>query len=56
MEEQGSKSDVRKPYTSPEVKRWGTVSELTKVGLTNPGNDFVPGNGKLMNGSVYPKG
>ena len=46
--------DVRKPYASPEVKRWGTVSELTKVGLTNPGQDWVPGTGVQMFGSVYP--
>ena len=33
----------RKTYSAPQVKRWGTVADLTHVGLTNPGFDVFPG-------------
>ena len=56
MDKKGMKAAVRKPYTSPEVKRWGTVSELTRVGRTNPGFDIIPGNQEPGFGSVYPRG
>ena len=56
MDRTRSSSEVRKPYASPTVKRWGTVSEVTKVGKTNPGFDIIPGTEEPGFGSVYPKG
>lgn len=41
---------MKKTYTSPELKKWGKVSDLTKTGGTNPGGDGKsgsrPSNGK----------
>lgn len=31
--------DARKAYTTPELKDFGKVSDLTQTGLTNPGQD-----------------
>lgn len=39
----------RKSYETPRLERFGTVGELTLVGMTNPGTD-------TMNGSVNPPG
>jgi hypothetical protein len=36
-------------YTAPELEEFGTVADLTQVGLTNPGTDS-------MYGSVNPPG
>jgi hypothetical protein len=36
-------------YQSPQLEVWGTVHDLTAVGLTNPAMD-------CMSGSVYPEG
>ncbi len=30
-------------YSTPRLKRWGSVAELTKVGQTNPGGDMFTG-------------
>ncbi len=38
-----SRDSVRKPYTSPRLRRWGSIAELTQVGQTNPGSDLLPG-------------
>lgn len=51
-----SAAGARRPYNAPELKRWGTVADQTRVGLTNPGQDYIPGTGEQMFGSVYPKG
>jgi hypothetical protein len=37
----------KKPYRAPELEKFGTVSELTQVGQTNPGGD-------VRSGSVDP--
>ncbi len=49
---------AREQYSSPQLKRWGTVTDLTKVGLTNPGEDLIPGNNSRgrESGSIYPRG
>lgn len=36
-------SGDRKPYQEPELKRWGTVSDITKGGLN--GTEDLPGEG-----------
>lgn len=28
-------------YEAPKLERLGTLTELTKAGRTNPGNDFI---------------
>jgi hypothetical protein len=33
----------KKDYTQPELRTWGTVTDLTKTGLTNPGADGKSG-------------
>lgn len=32
-----------KPYSTPSLNEWGTVTELTQTGLTNPGDDGKAG-------------
>ena len=50
-------SKARAAYEAPQLKRWGTVAELTKVGQTNPGDDVLPGNSRgRESGSRNPKG
>jgi hypothetical protein len=39
----------RKAYTRPVLEDLGTATDLTRVGATNPGTDF-------MQGSVNPPG
>jgi hypothetical protein len=34
---------MKKSYTSPELRTWGTVANLTQTGLTNPGGDGKSG-------------
>jgi hypothetical protein len=29
----------KKVYTTPAVKQWGTIADLTKTGLTHSGDD-----------------
>lgn len=43
------KEHSNKTYQTPELKKWGTVEDLTAVGLTNPGDD-------ARDGSVQPEG
>ncbi len=33
----------RIPYEAPKMERLGTLTELTKVGVTNPGGDAIFG-------------
>ena len=42
--------DEKQTYTTPELHDWGSVVDLTQVGVTTPGNDA------LLQGSVYPRG
>ncbi|MCE8034668.1 lasso RiPP family leader peptide-containing protein [Halomonas sp. MCCC 1A11057] len=53
---QERKSDVRREYRKPQLTRWGTVADLTLVGLTRPGSDVFPGNAPHSNGSRNPPG
>ncbi|HEX7001073.1 MAG TPA: lasso RiPP family leader peptide-containing protein [Trueperaceae bacterium] len=39
----------KKAYEAPQLKRWGDVATLTKVGQTHPGTD-------IRQGSVNPPG
>jgi hypothetical protein len=39
----------KKKYEKPELKKWGTINDLTKVGNTHPGGD-------TFGGSVHPPG
>jgi hypothetical protein len=41
--------NAKQPYTAPQLKDWGSVVDLTQVGLTNPGSD-------VRQGSVSPPG
>ncbi len=34
---------MKKSYTSPELRTWGKVADLTQTGKTNPGNDMKLG-------------
>ena len=40
----------KRTYKPPELKKWGTVRDLTQTGLTQPGGDAklgsVPSKGK----------
>jgi hypothetical protein len=36
-------STDKKGYTSPSLKTWGKVRDLTQTGLTNPGADGKAG-------------
>jgi hypothetical protein len=33
----------KKDYTTPEIQDWGTVTDVTETGLTNPGGDGKSG-------------
>ena len=55
MENKRVGSSERKEYQSPQLKRWGTVADLTEVGTTNPGGDVKPSDGSAFGGSVYNK-
>jgi hypothetical protein len=32
-------TSMKQEYTTPEIRDWGTVSQLTQTGLTQPGAD-----------------
>lgn len=52
MEEQNrtpESGEGARPYSAPELREWGTITELTAVGQTHPGGD-------TMGGSVFPGG
>jgi hypothetical protein len=34
---------MKKAYTSPSLKKWGKVAELTQTGLTTAGGDAKAG-------------
>jgi hypothetical protein len=34
---------MKQEYTTPEIRDWGTVSQLTQTGLTQPGGDAKSG-------------
>jgi hypothetical protein len=34
---------MKQEYTTPEIRDWGTVSQLTQTGLTQPGMDGKAG-------------
>ncbi len=35
--------ETKKAYTSPELKKWGTVADLTQTGTTTAGGDAKGG-------------
>jgi hypothetical protein len=37
------KKSEKKTYRRPTVQDWGTVTDLTATGLTNPGDDAKSG-------------
>ena len=47
-DKQGQQETLR-PYEPPHLKQWGSVSDITKQGQTNPGGD-------ANFGSVHPTG
>ena len=46
---QDAKGGTKKVYRSPQLKEWGTISDLTGVGKSHPGGD-------MRFGSVFPPG
>ena len=56
MESAKRTSNKKRPYTSPQMTRWGTVVDLTRLGLTNPGHDSYIGNSPHENGSILSRG
>lgn len=50
-------SSVRREYSAPQLKRWGTVADITLVGQTRPGGDILPGQAEgREGGSINPPG
>lgn len=49
LENDGGRENVDRTYRAPELKEWGTVTEITAVGNTNSGGD-------TFGGSVFPPG
>jgi hypothetical protein len=45
---------AKRNYEAPQLEEYGTVADLTQVGLTNPGGDVEPGTGEFAGGSIYP--
>ena len=43
MEKTVNLNALRKDYSRPELKNWGTVADLTQTGLTRPGDDVKSG-------------
>jgi hypothetical protein len=41
---------MKKSYTTPKLKKWGTVADLTQTGKTNEGGDAK--NGSSGSGGV----
>lgn len=35
--------ETREQYTAPSLEEWGSIEELTQVGLTRPGQDTKEG-------------
>ena len=50
------KPDARREYRQPQLTKWGSVADITLVGLTRPGSDVFPGNAPHSNGSRNPPG
>lgn len=47
----------KREYTSPELVEYGTVTNVTLVGLTRPGDDTLPGASRGKDGgSINPDG
>ncbi len=40
----------KKQYEAPQIRDWGTVSELTATGQTNPGADAKNGSASSQGG------
>ena len=40
----------KRPYQKPDLKTWGTIADLTQVGMTNPGTDCK--NGSVLHSSA----
>lgn len=36
-------TEQREDYNEPEIETWGSVTDLTETGLTNPGDDGKAG-------------
>ncbi len=47
---------AREQYAAPQLKRWGTVTDLTRAGFTNGGGDPFFNEKKGINGSVNAPG
>lgn len=41
---------MKKSYTTPKLKKWGTVAEMTQTGQTNPGADGKGGSAASQGG------
>lgn len=55
--QQQAEPPVRGEYSTPRLKRWGTVADITLVGQTNPGDDVLPGGARGRDGgSINPPG
>ena len=48
-------SEGRPKYVTPELKRWGSVADLTRVGRTHAGDDNWPGSAPHPPGCVIPR-
>jgi hypothetical protein len=44
--------NLKKPYASPKLSQWGTVADVTGVGITRPGGDTKAGS--VIPGGVGP--
>ena len=42
MTKMTKRSPPRRPYRPPELRRWGTVADITLTGQTKPGGDLLP--------------
>jgi hypothetical protein len=48
---------MKRAYVAPQLEEYGTVADLTQVGLTNPGPDTFPGDEPGRDGgSICPDG
>lgn len=57
ISQQQTGSSVRQEYSAPQLKRWGTVADITLVGQTRPGGDVLPGQAEgREGGSINPPG
>lgn len=47
----------KREYTTPVLTDYGTVSDVTLVGQTHPGDDLLPGRSEGRDGgSIHPSG